>query len=102
MRILLVNEVAANSEKWIGQIQAIVQGEQYRAFFPDVVPDIGDRRVKWNAGQLELKRKQHWPEATFEAIGVGGASTSRHYDIICNDDLVGKEARESRPSWRRR
>jgi hypothetical protein len=95
MRILLVNETAANSEKWIGQMQAIVQSEQFRAFFPDVVPNIGDRRVKWNASQLELARKQHWPEATFEAIGVGGASTSRHYDIICNDDLVGKEARES-------
>jgi len=92
IRILLTNETAENAEKWIGQLQAIVMSPIYGALFPECVPN--PLRVKWNSSQLELKRTKHWPEATFEAIGVGGASTSRHYDIIVNDDLVGKKARE--------
>jgi hypothetical protein len=93
LRSLLSNEIQDNAEKWIGLMQDIVMSPIYRWLFPEVVPD--PLRVKWNAHQLELKRTAKWPEATIEACGVGGASTSNHYDRCRNDDLVGKAARES-------
>lgn len=92
-RFLLSNEIQDNGEKWIGLMQDVVMSPIYRWLFPEVVPD--PLRVKWNAHQLELKRTAKWPEATIEACGVGGASTSNHYDFLLNDDLVGKAARES-------
>jgi hypothetical protein len=92
-RTLLSNEIQDNAEKWIGVMQEIVMSPLYRWLFPEVVPD--PTRVKWNAHQLELRRTAKWPEATIEACGVGGASTSNHYDRQKNDDLVGKAARES-------
>lgn len=93
LRCLLSNEIQENGEKWIGLMQDIVMGPYYRWLFPEVVPN--PLQVKWNAHQLELKRTKKWPEATIEACGVGGASTSNHYDLLLNDDLVGKAARES-------
>lgn len=92
-RSLLSNEIQENGEKWIGLMQDIVLSPIYRWLFPEVVPN--PLSVKWNAHQLELKRTKKWPEATIEACGVGGASTSNHYDLLLNDDLVGKAARES-------
>jgi hypothetical protein len=93
LRVLLCNETQENSSKWIGLMQEIVMGEYYRALYPDRVPN--PLKVPWNSTALQLRRDAKWPEATIEGIGVGGASTSRHYNIIVNDDLVGKEARES-------
>lgn len=93
LRILLVNETALNTSKWIMLIQDIVRTPLYMTLFPDRVPD--PLKVRWNSTQLELVRSARWPEPTIEGIGVGGASTSNHYDRIVNDDLVGKEARES-------
>lgn len=93
LRVLLVNETQLNTSKWIGLMQDIVQSPLYRALYPDRVPD--PLKVRWNSTQLELQRKAKWPEPTIEGIGVGGASTSNHYNRIINDDLVGKEARES-------
>lgn len=93
LRVLICNETLDNTVKFISTMQAIVQSPIYRWLFPEVVPD--PRLVRWNQTQLELKRDRKYPQPTIEGIGVGGASTSNHYDIIVNDDLCGKEARES-------
>lgn len=92
-KILIVNEVRDNTIKWILYMQAVVLSPTYRWLFPEVVPDPRD--VRWNQTQLELRRTMHMTEPTIEGCGVGGASTSSHYNIVDNDDLVGKEARES-------
>lgn len=93
LRVLLANEIEGNTAKWILLMQQIILSPTYRALYPDRVPD--PLKVRWNTKQLELRREAKWPEPTIEGIGVGGASTSNHYDRIANDDLVGKEARES-------
>jgi hypothetical protein len=93
IRILLVNEIIGNTFKWIGVMQRIVESDQYGWLFPEVIPDFG--AVRWNQNQMELKRSRPFPEPTIEGAGVGTASTSNHYERIGEDDLVGKEARES-------
>lgn len=93
LRVLICNETQDNTVKFVSTMQAIIQSPIYRWLFPEVVPD--PLKARWNQTQLELRRDKHTPQPTIEGIGVGGASTSNHYDIIVNDDLCGKEARES-------
>jgi len=100
-RILLLNETQDNTEKWIGKMQAIVTSPVYRWLFPDKVPDFSDRKVRWNKVQLELRRSEYMEQATVEGFGVGGASTSNHYNIIGEDDLVGRKALDSEPEMQK-
>lgn len=93
-RILLINEIVDNAAAWIGSMQTVVlESPFYRAFYPQVIPD--PREVTWNATSFCLKRKHATPEPTFTAIGVGGATTSRHFTRVHEDDLVGKKAAKS-------
>lgn len=97
LRILITNEVVDNVAKWILTMQAIVMSSTYQWLFPECVPPLsgtGKVTTRWNQTQLELRRTEHWPQPTIEGIGIGGASTSNHYDIVHNDDPVGKRARE--------
>lgn len=93
LRVLICNETLDNTVKFISTMQEIIQSPIYGWLFPEVVPN--PLKVRWNSQQIELRRTGHYPQPTIEGIGVGGASTSNHYDIIVNDDLCGKEARNS-------
>ena len=94
IRILIANETASNARNFLSKIRSVVErNEIYQWLFPEVIPDFGN--VRWTQDQIELRRTVDFPEATVEVIGVGGASTSRHYNLIKEDDLVGKEASES-------
>jgi hypothetical protein len=93
LEILIINEKEGNIIKWIKYMQDVVLGDHFGAFFPDVVPNPErDRRVRWNALQLELKRKAPRPQACIEGMGMGSALASNHYDIVAPDDLVSEEA----------
>lgn len=92
LRVLISNETDDNVVKFLSAMQQIVLSPMYRWLFPECVPD-DNAQSKWNQHQLELKRTALWPQATIEGIAVGGASTSNHYNLICNDDPVGKRAR---------
>lgn len=93
MRVLICNEVLDNAIKFLSVMQSIVLSPIYGWLFPEVIPDL--RKVRWNQTQLELRRSKNHPQPTVEVIGVGGASTSNHYDLIVNDDIATREARES-------
>lgn len=94
LRILISNETEDNITRWMNTMQAVVLSPVYQWLFPERVPDFdAKRKPRWNQTQLELRRTENWPQATIEGIPVGGASTSNHYDIIDNDDVVGKRAR---------
>lgn len=96
-RILITNEVVDNVAKWILTMQAIVMSSTYQWLFPECVPLLsatGKPTTRWNQTQLELRRTAMWPQPTIEGIGVGGASTSNHYNLVHNDDPVGKRARD--------
>ena len=92
-RILLINEVELNAVHWLAKIASVVERRPlFRWLFPEVIPLPGTTR--WSATELEFERSEWFPECTIEAIGVGGASTSRHYTQIKEDDLVGPRAQE--------
>lgn len=91
IRILIAMKTLPNATKSIDQIRGIVErNELFRALFPEVIP--GDfREVTWSSQAATLNRPGVFREATFEAAGIGTTVTSRHYDLIIEDDLVAPD-----------
>lgn len=95
IRILLGNETATNASHFLRRIAAVFdRNARFRWLFPELVEEPA-QRTKWSENEILVPRTEDHPESTVEAIGVGGAVVSRHYDLIKLDDLVGKEASES-------
>jgi len=95
IRILLGNETATNASHFLRRIAAVFdRNARFRWLFPELIEEP-NTRTKWSENEILVPRTEDHPESTVEAIGVGGAVVSRHYDLIKLDDLVGKEASES-------
>jgi hypothetical protein len=96
-RILYAGETATNAEhqlSWIaGQLEnnALLKG----LFANKVWRNSRKESKRWNAKELVLPRKTDFPEASIESIGVGGAVTGRHYDVMQKDDLISFAAANS-------
>jgi hypothetical protein len=93
IRILLVSETITNATMLGVRIsQHYENGELFREVFPELSPTS---KEIWTANSLHQNRtnkgKFHG-EGTFDFIGVGAALQSRHYNIVIQDDLVGKDA----------
>ena len=89
-RILLAGETATNAEHQLSWVETQFAGNALlRALWPHRVWQ-GNRpkEARWNAKEMVLPRKEDYPEASIETIGVGGAVVGRHYDIMMKDDLV--------------
>jgi hypothetical protein len=88
MRVLIASYVISNSEKMIGLIRKTYENSQMMlALFPEVIPP-NFMKTKWSNLSACINRTENATESTFEAAGIGGASTSRHYDLIIEDDLI--------------
>jgi predicted phage terminase large subunit-like protein len=89
IRILICQNSHNNAIKKLASIKQIFQKNKlFRLLFPDILPDGTSR---WSGECLEVKRNGTHPEGTFEAAGTGTATTSRHYDLIVEDDTVSPE-----------
>ena len=96
-RNLLVSENITNAAKLGSKIRRHYESNDiYRTLFPETLPTSAER---WTDFSLQVRSPQGASphgEGTFDFIGVGGASQSRHYNgMIIEDDLVGKKAVES-------
>lgn len=90
IRILIVSATSTNASKFLRDIMSHFEtNEILRWLFPEVIPDF--KKVKWTETAIEVQRSQHFPEATVEAIGVGGTAVSRHYNLKIMDDLVNED-----------
>jgi len=91
LRVLLCGSTLDNASRRLVMIEKVVQtNENFRAIFEEVVPDKYHDRT-WNTTACEMPRKGLWQEPTFEAVGVGGKITGRHYLMAIKDDLIGEE-----------
>lgn len=95
---LLAFETIDNAKKKVGEVRwHFEENALFRSLFPEIAWE--GHESPWNNSCLKIRRTafgQRAQEGTFEAIGVGGALQSRHYDLAWEDDLVGKKARDSR------
>ncbi len=88
MRILIASYVISNSEKMMSLIRRTYENSQMMlALYPEVIPP-NFNHTKWSNQSACINRTENYTESTFEAAGIGGASTSRHYDLIIEDDLI--------------
>lgn len=87
VRCLIVSNTATNARMTIREIRGIVEKDRlFHAFFPEVIPRF--THVKWSDESACLKRRKVFPEATFEAAGVGTNIIRRHYNLIVEDDTL--------------
>lgn len=94
---LLAYETIGNAKKKLKEIRwHFEENVLFRHLFPEIA--YSGSESPWNDECLKIRRVgygQRIPEGTFEAIGVDGALQSRHYRVVWEDDLVGKQAVES-------
>jgi len=88
MRILIASYVISNANKMINLVrQTYERNVAMQILFPEVIPEHF-KKVKWSDDSACIRRSDNFTESTYEAAGIGGASTSRHYDLIIEDDLI--------------
>jgi hypothetical protein len=96
IRILLVSETITNAVKLGVRISNHYENNTlFRHLFPEIMPT--ERNV-WTKESMHHRRTPAGAgqgEGTYDFIGVGAALQSRHYDVVIEDDLVGREARKS-------
>lgn len=96
IRILVVSEIITNAIKIGSRLKSLYEDNaEFKYIFPEIIPDAS---CKWSAEslfQMRTKAGRGQGEGTFDFIGVGSALQSRHYDIVIQDDLVGRAAFES-------
>ena len=93
IRVLITQNTFDNAAKKVHKIRSIFEKHQlFRALYPELIPNFNSKSVRWSNECAEINRPETFEEGTFEAAGVGTKITTRHYDIIIEDDLVTAEA----------
>ena len=99
VRILISSNKAENAQDMLREIKGHLIHPVLLKCFPDVLyPDPARQAPKWTESDIIVKRKGHQKESTVETIGVTGELTSKHYDHMTFDDIVGKENSQTRES----
>lgn len=89
IRVLLTQNTYKNAVSKLKPIKANFESNPLlRTLFPEVLPN---NRSTWTGDSLCLNRPKAFNESTFEAAGVRTQVTSRHYDIIIEDDTVAPD-----------
>ena len=92
IRILLAQNSSTNACKKLSIIRGQWEGNPLlRALFPELLPT---KSSKWTADSLCLTRSKAHPESTYEAAGTRTKITSRHYNLIIEDDTVAPDLDE--------
>jgi uncharacterized protein (UPF0332 family) len=96
-RILIANEVLANSVAFLTTIKAQFEKNHFlRALFPELILDrFSGPGIQWSSEGATLPRKTTYKEPTWMPLGTGGAATSKHFSRIKGDDLIGLESKKS-------
>jgi hypothetical protein len=96
IRILLVSETIKNAIKLGTRISNCYEnGEFFRYLFSEIIPTEKETWTNESLHQRRTPAGRGQGEGTFDFIGVGAALQSRHYNVVVQDDLVGREARKS-------
>lgn len=89
LRILICQNTATNAEKKLSEIDNhFLRNELFRCLFFDLLPN---KDCIWRNNTKQVARHLSASEGTFEAVGVRTQHTSRHYDVIIEDDTVAPD-----------
>ena len=89
VRILIAQNTATNARSKGAELgEVILQSSFLRILYPEIIPTP---RERWNVDGRCVPRDKAFAEATFEFVGRGTQVTSRHYNVIIEDDTVAPE-----------
>lgn len=89
IRVLLAQNNQTNARSKLKVIRGqFDHNSLLRALYPHVLPGS---KSTWSSDSLCLTRSETFPESTFDCIGVRGQATSRHYNLIIEDDTVAPD-----------
>jgi predicted phage terminase large subunit-like protein len=108
VRVLIVQKTATEAVKTLGVIKAELESNQaLKAFYrphwectvgqADICNQAGAQMVggkkegSWQQQRIYVKRRRRGKDPTVEAVGVGGAITGGHFDVIILDDVEDDE-----------
>lgn len=108
IRILIVQKTATEAEKTLQVIKTELEsngdlktyyaahwmrtvGQRDISNATGVVERAGRREGAWQQRRIYVKRNRRGKDPTVEAVGVGGAITGGHFDIIILDDVEDDE-----------
>lgn len=95
-KVLIANEVATLAQGFLNQIKGHwVKNKTLRALFPELVPPkFAGPGIQWSNDAASIVRHTATAEsdASWRAIGVGGAIVGHHFTHIKCDDLIGFDA----------
>lgn len=98
IRVLVISKTKDEARKRVDQVRRDLEGNQkiiedFGSFSPRVVPDDRHRRPgrsseRWSSTQFYVTGRKSSRDATMESVGVGGAITGAHFDLIILDDPI--------------
>ena len=95
---LMAFESSDNGSRKLGEIRRHFESNDlFRSCFPEIAYMNTSEENPWNNQAIRIRRTPNGfriGEATFQVAGVGTAVQSQHYDIMWEDDIVGKDATE--------
>jgi hypothetical protein len=92
-RILIRSSTTPNAVNLVHKIKDIAESNTlWRRLYPKRVPD---GKGRWRDDALDFPRKNEYPEASIEAMGMETTLASRHYTRVKDDDPVGESAENS-------
>ncbi len=108
IRILIVQKTATEAEKTLAVIKTeLERNRDLKEFYgphweelvghrdisnaTGVIDREGDREGAWQQRRIYVKRTRRGKDPTVEAVGVGGAITGGHFDVIILDDVEEDE-----------
>lgn len=102
-RILMVGEnVDRIGDHYRPIKNALESNELLRSWWPQMMWDSPKRDAPlWNNTELIVKRDDEFPDPSIRAIGVGGATTGAHPNVIIKDDLTTEKAANEPPTMQK-
>jgi predicted phage terminase large subunit-like protein len=108
VRILIIQKTATEAEKTLQVIKTeLERNRELKSYYAPhweetvgqtdisnatgVVEREGRREGAWQQRRIYVKRNRRGKDPTIEAVGVGGAITGGHFDIIILDDVEDDE-----------
>ena len=86
VRVLLAQNTSTNAvSKGMALAQQVDNNGLFRVLFSEVLPLPHD---KWGAESRCLHRDAAYAEGTFEFVGTQSQTTSRHFNVVIEDDTV--------------
>lgn len=108
VRILIVQKTAEEAQKTLGVIKSELEtNDTIKAYYgglwqklvgtrdisnaAGVMRREGRKESAWRMDRITVKRSRKGKDPTVEAVGVGGAITGGHFDVIILDDVEDDE-----------